>query len=82
MRGTGLSAARRDEIRRAVTGLPDGVDLEFPDDAGGPIAAPSARRQGQKPDGPAPLRTLLESKLPEDQSVEADESAFSIPATP
>ena len=71
LRGNGLSAARRDEIRQAVAGI-DEVDLAFGDDRGMPSSAPSAelRRQSQKPEGPAPLRALLESKLPEGSSVE------------
>jgi hypothetical protein len=69
VRGTGLSARRRDEIRRALEGI-DHVDLEFADDSGGPVAAPAARRPSQKPEGAAPLRALLESRLPEAASVE------------
>ncbi|HEV3201157.1 MAG TPA: hypothetical protein VGZ73_24820 [Bryobacteraceae bacterium] len=67
--GPGLSVARRDEIRRAVAGI-EGVEVDFAADSGAPARAPSARQQNQKPAGPAPLRTLLESKIPESESVE------------
>ncbi len=69
VQGTGLSAARRDEIRRAVARI-DGVDVELAGDSGGRTGAPPTRQQNQKPAGPAPLRTLLESKLHQGESIE------------
>ncbi|HLK67975.1 MAG TPA: hypothetical protein VKU19_31295 [Bryobacteraceae bacterium] len=68
LRASGLSTARRDEIRRAIAGI-DGVDLAF-EDSTASAAAPPLRRPNPKPDGPAPLRALLESKLPQGEQVE------------
>ena len=68
--GTGLGGARQDEIRQALAGI-QGVDVRFHAAAGGAVTArPGRATQTALPVPGAPLREMLEAKIPAGESAE------------
>jgi hypothetical protein len=63
VRGTGVSAARQQEIRQALVSLPN-IDLEFPQAQSNTEPAPAEPAPAaQSPSPPSPFETRLEAQL-------------------